>query len=80
MAVQKTHYEILGVPRTASLEEIKKFLPGIAGPTVLNIMGRDDEVAIHVVVDKSRIYDSVNRLKRLGAAGILIVPIDRMVP
>jgi ATP phosphoribosyltransferase len=46
----------------------------------MNLMGRDDVVAIHVVVDKSTIFQSVNRLKRLGATGILIVPIDRMVP
>jgi len=55
-------------------------LPGIAGPTIMNIMGRDDIVAIHVVVDKNKVHDSVIRLKRLGATGILIVPIDRMVP
>ncbi len=64
----------------ASLDEIRRFLPGIAGPTVMNIVGRSDVVAIHVVVDKSKIYESVNKLKRLGATGILIVPIDRMVP
>jgi len=43
-------------------------------------MGREDVVAIHVVVDKDKVYDSVIRLKKLGATGILIVPIDRMVP
>jgi ATP phosphoribosyltransferase len=72
-------YLMADVP-VGSLEDIKKFLPGIAGPTIMNIMGRDDVVAIHVVVDKDKVYDSVNRLKKLGATGILIVPIDRMVP
>ncbi|WP_019176495.1 ATP phosphoribosyltransferase [Methanomassiliicoccus luminyensis] len=72
-------YLMADVPVTA-LDDIRKFLPGIAGPTIMNIVGRDDVVAIHVVVDKSKIYDSVNKLKRLGATGILIMPIDRMVP
>ncbi|WP_400208080.1 ATP phosphoribosyltransferase [Candidatus Methanomassiliicoccus intestinalis] len=63
-----------------SLAEVRSFLPGIDGPTVMNIAGRDDVVAIHVVVDKSQIYSTVNKLKKLGASGILIVPIDRMVP
>jgi len=27
-----------------------------------------------------KVYDAIHRLKRLGATGILIVPIDRMVP
>ncbi|MCQ5375984.1 MAG: ATP phosphoribosyltransferase [Methanomassiliicoccales archaeon] len=72
-------YLMADVPVKA-LDEIKKFLPGIAGPTIMNIMGRDDVVAIHVVVDKDKVYDAVIRLKSLGATGILIVPIDRMVP
>ncbi len=72
-------YLMADVP-TEKLEEIRSFLPGVAGPTVMNIVGRSDVVAIHVVVDKSKIYDSVNRLKKMGATGILIVPIDRMVP
>ncbi len=72
-------YLMADVPVVA-LDGIRKFLPGIAGPTVMNIVGRSDIVAIHVVVDKSKIYESVNKLKRLGATGILIVPIDRMVP
>jgi ATP phosphoribosyltransferase len=72
-------YLMADVP-VSSLDEVRTFLPGIAGPTVMNIVGRDDVVAIHVVVDKSAIYGAVNKLKRLGATGILIVPIDRMVP
>ncbi|MDH7507906.1 MAG: ATP phosphoribosyltransferase [Methanomassiliicoccales archaeon] len=72
-------YLMADVPVKA-LDEVRKFLPGIAGPTIMNIMGRDDVVAIHVVVDKDKVYDAVIRLKSLGATGILIVPIDRMVP
>lgn len=72
-------YLMADVP-VAALDEIRSFLPGIDGPTVMNIAGRDDVVAIHVVIDKSQIYNTVNKLKKLGASGILIVPIDRMVP
>jgi len=72
-------YLMADVPKDA-LDEVRSFLPGIAGPTIMSIMGREDCVAIHVVVEKAKIYDSVTRLKRLGATGILIVPIDRMVP
>lgn len=79
MDAERKRYLMADVPVT-SLDEVRGFLPGIAGPTVMNIAGRDDVVAIHVVVDKADIYHSVNKLKRLGASGILIVPIDRMVP
>jgi ATP phosphoribosyltransferase len=72
-------YLMADVP-TASLPEVKHYFPGIAGPTIMNIMGRDDVVAIHVVIDKDNVYDAVVRLKKMGATGILITPIDRMVP
>ncbi len=79
MDAENKKYLMADVPKDV-LEEVKSFLPGIAGPTIMNIMGRDDCVAIHVVVDKSEVYESVTRLKKLGATGILIMPIDRMVP
>ena len=71
-------YLMADVP-TKKLDEIVKLFPGLAGPTVMNISGRDDMVAIHVVIDKSEVYDAVNTLQRLGAKGILTLPIDRLV-
>lgn len=72
-------YLMADVP-VASLEAVRKNFPGIAGPTIMNIMGREDVVAIHVVIDRDKAYEAIHRLKRLGATGILIMPIDRMVP
>jgi ATP phosphoribosyltransferase len=72
-------YLMADVPR-ASLDEVRQTFPGIAGPTIMNIIGREDVVAVHVVIEKSEAYDAINRLKRLGATGILLTPIDRMVP
>lgn len=78
VAAQDKRYLLADVPR-AALDEIRTFLPGVAGPTVVEIAGSPDMVAIQVVVDESDIFDAVHRLKGLGAKGILIVPIDRLV-
>ncbi len=72
-------YLMADVP-TDKMSEIEAMFPGMAGPTVMNIAGRDDMVAIHVVIEASEVYDDINRLKRLGAKGILTLPIDRLVP
>jgi ATP phosphoribosyltransferase len=72
-------YLMADVPKT-SLDEVKKAFPGIAGPTIMNIIGRDDVVAVHVVIKKIDAFDAINQLKRMGATGILLIPIDRMVP
>lgn len=71
-------YLMAHVPK-AALEDIKSFLPGLSSPTVMTLMGDDDHVVIHVVVDADKVYDSVQHLKTLGGQGILIMTVDQMV-
>lgn len=78
LAARGKRYLLADVPRKA-LAEIQSFLPGVAGPTVVDIAGHKDLVAIQVVVDETEVYDAVARLKALGGRGILVMPIDRMV-
>lgn len=78
IAAAKKRYLLADVPR-AAVDEVRRILPGIAGPTVVDVVGDDDMVAIHVVVDEDIIYDAVAKLKELGGRGILVMPIDRMV-
>ena len=61
------------------MAEVEKFLPGIGGPTVLNISGIKDFVAVHVVVADSHLYDAINDLRKIGATGILTLSMDRLV-
>lgn len=75
---QGKRYLMADVP-TARLPEVQRILPGIAGPTVMDIFGRDEIKAVHVVVDEDEVYEAMRRLKRIGAKGILVVPVDRMV-
>lgn len=76
---EQKKYLMANIPR-AALPEIKKFLPGLTSPTVIGLLDQSDEVAIHVVVEKKKIYDSIDRLKQLGATGILIMTVDQMIP
>ena len=79
IAAEKRMYLMADVPKS-SLSKVQEIFPGMAGPTVMNIAGREDMVAIHVVINKNDVYSSVNELKRLGGKGILTLPIDRLVP
>ncbi len=71
-------YLMANVP-SAKLPEVRAFLPGISGPTVMNLMGREDMVAMHVVVKEDELNGVIALLKEIGATGILVVPIERMV-
>jgi len=78
MNASKKRYLLANVPKT-SLPNLKTLLPGVAGPTVMNIMGRDDVVAIHAVTNEDEINGVITMLKSVGATGILVMPIERMV-
>ena len=78
MTAESKKYLMADIPKD-KLSKVQSMFPGLAGPTVMNIAGRDDMVAIHVVIDNKDIYDAVNALQKLGGKGILTLPIDRLV-
>lgn len=61
------------------LEEIKKAMPGMTGPTVSNVLSDKGIMAVHAVVDEKEVFNLVNRLKKIGARDILVVPIERII-
>jgi ATP phosphoribosyltransferase len=61
------------------LDEIKKAMPGLTGPTVSNVLSDKDVVAVHAVVDEKDVFNLVNHLKKIGARDILVVPIERII-
>jgi ATP phosphoribosyltransferase len=71
-------YLMMNVGRQA-LEDVKKVLPGLSGPTVMEVASAEDLVAVHAVVEEEGIYRLIPLLKKAGARDILVVPIDRMV-
>lgn len=71
-------YLMAHVPK-ASLDEIRNFLPGLSSPTIMTLAGDDEHVVMHVVVDADKVFDSIDKLKRLGGQGILIMTVDQMV-
>jgi len=78
MNASRKRYIMANVPKDA-LPNLEKLLPGVSGPTVMNIIGREDLVAIHAVANEDEVNGVITMLKSVGAAGILILPIDRMV-
>ena len=76
---EEKKYLMANIPR-AALAEVKIFLPGLSSPTVIGLLDNAEHVAIHVVVEKRNIYNSIDKLKQLGATGILIMTVDQMIP
>jgi ATP phosphoribosyltransferase len=67
------------VPRDR-LDAVRKVIPGLSGPTIVEVLDEGAWVAAHAVVDSDRVYQTIARLKELGAEGILVTRIERLMP
>ena len=79
LRARQKRYLMANVPRSR-LDEVRALLPGISGPTVVDVLERPSWVAAHAVVDADRVFDTIASLKGLGAEGILVTPIERLTP
>lgn len=66
--------------RRDRLTEVRAILPGITGPTVIDVMNGGNHVAVHAVVPAAAVYRTVAELKALDAEGILVTRIERLMP
>ncbi|MFA7034979.1 MAG: ATP phosphoribosyltransferase [Methanosarcina sp.] len=80
---KKKRYLMMNVPES-SLQAVKEVLPGMSGPTVMKVesskFSEESILAVHAVVDADLIFTIVNRLKKVGARDVLVVPIERIMP
>ncbi|MBR1977764.1 ATP phosphoribosyltransferase [bacterium] len=71
-------YLMAHVPKN-NLDKIKEILPGLSSPTLTTLYGDNENVVIHVVINKNEVFESIEKLKTLGGKGILILSVDQMV-
>lgn len=77
VAARGKRYLMANVPR-ARLPEVKQILPGLNGPTVIDILNGGEHVAVHAVVPAATVYRTIASLKALGGQGILTTRIERL--
>jgi ATP phosphoribosyltransferase len=70
-------YVRMNAPK-ARLQEIINVLPGLESPTIIPLA--DEEwCSIHTVLDQKRFWEIIGKLKEMGAQGILVTPIEKMI-
>ena len=70
-------YILMNVPND-KIEKVIELLPGMRSPTVLPLAEKGWS-SIHTVIDKNKFWNVIDELKRQGAEGLLVVPIEKMV-
>ncbi|MBN2682103.1 MAG: ATP phosphoribosyltransferase [Bacteroidales bacterium] len=70
-------YILLNAP-ASGIDEIVKILPGMKSPTILPLADKN-WCSLHSVVKEDEFWSIIDQLKTLGAQGILVVPIEKMI-
>ena len=78
IAARDRKYLMMNAPR-ARLEAIEGLLPALESPTVIPL-AHEGMIAIHSVVGGDEVWSLLPRLKAAGASGILVLPIEKIVP
>jgi ATP phosphoribosyltransferase len=77
LAAEDRRYLMMNVPEDC-LEDVRDVMPGMSGPTVMDIAGTE-WVAVHAVVEEREVFETISALKEVGASDILVTEIERLV-
>lgn len=70
-------YVLMNAPKE-KLDEIVSVLPGMKSPTVMPL-AQEGWCSVHTVLDEKCFWEIIGKLKALGAEGILVLPIEKMI-
>lgn len=70
-------YVLMNVP-TDKVDEVVAVLPGAKSPTVMPL-AQEGWNSVHTVIDEKSFWGIISKLKELGAQGILVIPIEKMI-
>ena len=76
-SAQDKKYIMMNAPKQ-KINEIIAVLPGIKSPTIIPLADKE-WCSIHTVLDEKRFWEIIGKLKDLGAQGILVAPIEKMI-
>lgn len=78
LQAQESKYVMLHAPRSA-LTKIAEILPGAEHPTLMELEGTPDRVAVHAVCREGVFWEHLEALKAAGASAILVLPVEKML-
>ncbi|MCR5334574.1 MAG: ATP phosphoribosyltransferase [Bacteroidaceae bacterium] len=77
-AAEDKKYVLMNIP-TARIKDVVEVLPSTKSPTIMPL-ATEGWSSVHTVVSEKRFWETISRLKELGAEGILVMPIEKMIP
>lgn len=78
MVSRSKKYLLMNVPKDA-VDEAIKIIPAMRSPTIMPLAA-EGWCSMHSVVEEADLWDKIKRLKAIGAEGILVLNIDKIIP
>ena len=75
---KESKYVMFHAPKEA-LDNIAEILPGHEGQTIIPVTGNKEIMAVHIVTKEAVFWNTLERLKSVGASSILVLPIEKML-
>ena len=60
------------------IQEVSSILPVLKSPTIVPLV-EEGQSSLHSVIEEKRFWEVIDQLKKAGAEGILIIPIEKMI-
>lgn len=76
-AAEDKKYVLMNAP-TDKVKDIIEVLPGVKSPTIMPL-ATEGWSSVHTVIDQNCFWEIIGKLKALGAQGILVLPIEKMI-
>lgn len=76
-AAKNNKYILLNAPNE-KIEDIIKIIPGMKSPTVMPL-ATSGWSSVHSVIKENEFWEIIDKLERIGAQGILVIPIEKMI-
>ena len=76
-AAEDKKYVLMNAP-TDKVKDIIEVLPGVKSPTIMPL-ATEGWSSVHTVIDQKCFWEIIGKLKALGAEGILVLPIEKMI-
>ncbi len=78
LAADGKRYLMMNVPED-DLDAVRDVIPGLGGPTIMDVANGGDKVAVHAVVAERDVFETITEVKAAGASDILVTEIERLV-
>lgn len=77
LSAKNYKYVMMNAPEEI-LPKLKKIVPGLKSPTI-SALAKDGWISVQTVVKEDTFWETIEKLKKVGASGIIVLPIEKMI-